>query len=200
MLIFVKNFGTNTVYEVTGKLRTRDTLVVILDSIDSFGNIEPHDRTLTKDNEYKFTVSSNCIPIGHPINFEFICKDNNDSVWISFFSDVTGGAGKEYALHDIGDIKFGVKCIGMFTFLEYVGTRLLKMGSLWLGNSSEYVADQSITVNQNICDEGRDWKVTEYPDGKVRIGMKEYSGQDGWAMYNDNGHPTPKGVTITQRS
>jgi hypothetical protein len=103
-------------------------------------------------------------------------------------------------------VVFTVTCQGICGFTERgangsgfcypdSGDNHLYIGSVWVGNSADYV------VNRDYSSEGPgDWKVTETPDGKVRMGGAFYSDQDGWAMYNDAGDSTPKCITVTQRS
>lgn len=88
LLMWVKNFGTDTAYGVTGKLSTEDSFIVITDSIKSFGNILERNSAFTR---YTFRISNNCPPYNYTIKFTLTCKDINDSTWISHFSDVTGG-------------------------------------------------------------------------------------------------------------
>jgi hypothetical protein len=45
-----------------------------------------------------------------------------------------------------------------------------------------------------------DWKVTQVPDGRLRLGMTNHSDQDGEAIYSDRGHPSPRGIIVTQKS
>ena len=108
-----------------------------------------------------------------------------------------------YANHDIGNVVFTVTCWGSYGFMSpdqnqgsgftypKDGTNSLYYGTLMAGNSLDWVVDREKT---------EDWQPTDDPDGRLTIGGKEYSDQDAWAMFNDSSHPTPKGLTMTQKS
>ncbi|MBI4721450.1 MAG: T9SS type A sorting domain-containing protein [Candidatus Stahlbacteria bacterium] len=109
-----------------------------------------------------------------------------------------------YADHNVGNVKFTVTSQGACGFTSPNGSgsgfcypnpgiNYLYIGSLWIGNSKDYVVDRD-TENDS------DWIVTTLPDGRLKIGDNYFSDQDGWAMYSDAGHPNPKGITVKQRS
>ena len=112
-----------------------------------------------------------------------------------------------YANHDIGNCIFTVTCHGSCGFMAAdskkgsgfiypaTGENMLYIGSFWVGSSATYVADRP-----HDAQKAPDWVVTSEPDGLVLIGGRRYSDQDGWAMYDDTGHPSPKGIRITQNS
>ncbi|MGB9720572.1 MAG: C25 family cysteine peptidase [bacterium] len=83
--LWVKNWGDSMAHNVSGLLRTNDIYIIILDSIKWFGDIQGGDSAFTGSNGYIFSVSSSC-PDLYNIAFNLICKDMNDSVWISHFT------------------------------------------------------------------------------------------------------------------
>jgi M6 family metalloprotease-like protein len=112
-------------------------------------------------------------------------------------------AGANCADHDVGNVKFTVTCWGSYGFMSSEqnqgsgfrypvdGANLLYYGALMAGNSPSYVVDR---------EKDQDWNVTEDPNGHLTLGQKIYSDQDGWAMFDDSNHPTPKGLIVTQHS
>ena len=79
--LWVRNWGTLGVSNITGKLRTTDSYVTITDSVELFGNIAAGDSVLTPD-DYDFTVAPACTN-GHEIVFDLVCDDGTKSTWIS---------------------------------------------------------------------------------------------------------------------
>jgi len=108
-----------------------------------------------------------------------------------------------YANHDIGNLIFTVTCWGSYGFMSSAqnqgsgfiypkdGTNSLFYGTLMAGNSLDWVVDRATS---------EDWQPTDDPDGRLTMGAKVHSDQDGWAMFGDSSHPTPKGLTMTQES
>ncbi|HID93187.1 MAG TPA: T9SS type A sorting domain-containing protein, partial [bacterium (Candidatus Stahlbacteria)] len=109
--------------------------------------------------------------------------------------------GLDYADHDIGNVTFTVTCWGSYGFMSVEQnqgsgfrypvnkTNWLSYGTLIAGNSPNYVVDR---IKDN------DWRVS--PGGRLIMGRRMYSEQDGWATFDDSNHPTPKGLTIVQDS
>ncbi len=79
---WVKNYGDSTGFSVTGRIRTQDPFITIVDSLKSFGDILGHDSAFTGPNGFKFQVAPTCTN-GHIILFNLVCKDARDSVWNS---------------------------------------------------------------------------------------------------------------------
>ncbi len=89
MPLWVKNYGTNDVFGVTGTLRTTDIYTTITDSVKSFGTIPANQICSTGTAGYEFSVMLSA-PDAHVINFELICTDIDDSVWLSYFNERVG--------------------------------------------------------------------------------------------------------------
>ncbi len=83
--LWIKNWGDSTAHNVFGLLRTNDIYTTIVDSIKWFGEIQGRDSAYTGDSGYVFSIATNC-PDLHNITFDLICKDMNDSIWISHFN------------------------------------------------------------------------------------------------------------------
>jgi len=80
--IWVKNWGSETAYQVQGVLGTGDPYLTITDSTEVFGEVVSEDTVLTPD-DYDFEVSLDC-PNGRIIGFNLECRDGQDSSWISY--------------------------------------------------------------------------------------------------------------------
>ncbi|MDD2889504.1 MAG: C25 family cysteine peptidase [bacterium] len=202
----VKNTGTGTLDSVKAILRTTNLYTTIIDSVSTFGKIS---NTETKNGiPFNIKTASN-INIGDSILFAIQITGWNGVIQYSNLDTIIvtiGLPGVMYADHNVGNLQFTVTCNGIcgFTKQNGVGTgfkyphnssNLLWIGSLWVGNSPDYV------VNKDFNAEGAgDWKETSNPDGKLRIGGNKFSNQDGIAIYNDANHPTPKNITVNQLS
>jgi hypothetical protein len=85
MPLWVKNLGTNAAFDVIGILRTSDSYTVITDSIRYFGTMLVNQICSTGTDGYRFSVAPN-VPDDHMINFDLICRDIDDSSWVSEFN------------------------------------------------------------------------------------------------------------------
>jgi hypothetical protein len=83
--LWVKNYGDSTGINITGVLQINDIYTTITDSVKSFGDIPRGDSAFTGEDGYDFSVATNC-PDGHDIDFDLVCKDTNDSTWVSHFN------------------------------------------------------------------------------------------------------------------
>ena len=202
LIVTLENKGIGDATDILAKLRSDNPHLTIIDSSISFGDISG--SGVKTGNPYR-TFLHPTTPMGESVNFELYITGTNWE-WIDSFSVQTGVPGVMYADHNIGNVKFTVTCEGRcgksstgsngsgFCYPKN-GENWLYLGSLWVGNSKNYV------VNRDYSGEPtEDWKVSLNPDGKLRMGGKCYSDQDGWALYDDSGHPLPLGITVTQRS
>uniref|UniRef100_A0A7C4XFJ8 T9SS type A sorting domain-containing protein n=1 Tax=candidate division WOR-3 bacterium TaxID=2052148 RepID=A0A7C4XFJ8_UNCW3 len=83
--LWVRNWGDSIARSVIGILRSNDQYITVFDSTKSFGDISGHDSAFTGNNGYGFSVNSNC-PDFHSVVFDLMCRDVNDSMWISHFN------------------------------------------------------------------------------------------------------------------
>jgi hypothetical protein len=82
--MWIKNYGENPIQGVMGVLQTSDPYTMIIDSLKSYGNMNANEVCSTGTDGYDFSTALN-IPDGHMINFDLICRDINDSTWVSHF-------------------------------------------------------------------------------------------------------------------
>jgi hypothetical protein len=108
----IRNIGASTAHSVLGILSTQDTLVTIVDSIVSFGNIAPMDST-SGSSPYTITVSPFC-PGGHSLDFDLLLVDSENNSWNADFSlnvqSLGGGTGPDpygYYMYDDTDTSSG---------------------------------------------------------------------------------------------
>ncbi len=80
--MWVKNYGTQTAQGVTGRLITRVAGVTVTDSIKSFGNIAGGDSARNAQG-FGLTVATG-LPNNYAIPCSVVCRDNQDSVWVSY--------------------------------------------------------------------------------------------------------------------
>ena len=194
--LWVKNQGQTTGHSIIGTLRTDDPYVSILDSIKALGNIISGDSSSM---QYSFKALAGC-PNGHLLHFILYCKDTYNSVWLS---DFYVPFGLEWANHNIGNVIFTVTCDGSCGFTEQGskagsgfiypknGKNQLSIGSLWVGNSKNWIANRDYPA-----DPAQEWVVTTTPNGRMKMTLPTASEQDGWAMYQD----TIKKVKVEQQS
>ncbi len=202
LIITLENEGIGNATDVLVKLRTDNSYVTFVDSLVDFGDIVSGE--IKAGAPYILSLSSST-PMGENVKFK-LCINSMGLEWIDSFTIQTGRPGVIYADHDIGNVKFTVTCQGICGKESAGGSgsgfcypdsndNLLYIGSLWVGNSANYV------VNRDYSNEGPgDWIVLSNQDGKLRMGDNQYSDQDGWAKYDDYRHPLPCGITVTQKS
>jgi hypothetical protein len=87
--VTLKNWCTETSYDVSGVMATTDTYVSIQANTQSYGDIAPDD-TARSSGDYRFTVSTDC-PDGQSIPFEFDVSDRDGHHWTSHL-DLTASA------------------------------------------------------------------------------------------------------------
>jgi len=84
MEVTLKNFGNLPANNVSAALRSEDTAVVIIDSLQSFANLGPGD-TATSAGQYSFYVSPAC-ENGHIICLTLHIEDNSGTSWENLLS------------------------------------------------------------------------------------------------------------------
>lgn len=85
--VWISNLSESTGVAITGKLRSNDSYITLTDTVKNFGDVLGGDSAFTGSDGFNFTVVHSC-PDGHQIDFELLCSDINDSIWMSEFSKV----------------------------------------------------------------------------------------------------------------
>jgi len=73
--VWLVNYGDTAAPAVSATLSAGDTLVSVLDSVQSFGRVSGHDSAETREQGYHITVAPAC-PDAHTIGFSLACRDS----------------------------------------------------------------------------------------------------------------------------
>jgi hypothetical protein len=206
LYVSLTNSGTKAATGVTAILRPFSPLITLLDSVSDFGTIAA--GATVEGSKFRIRASASMSP-GARLEFTLHCTATPDT-WNPYFSFNVGNARparKLWSDHDIGNMILSVTSVGSIGTLGpyYDGSGLkyprtagfgsLYFSSLACSNGPSYVVDRwyahpSSTYNT-------DWKVVDTLDSIVPpvAAQQEYR-----AVFNDSGHPTPKGLTVTQWS
>ncbi len=79
---WVKNWGQQTAYSVTAKLRTHDPNAQVTDSAKTYGTIAAGDSAFTGPDGFGLHVNAG-VGNGYGVACSLICRDANDSTWVS---------------------------------------------------------------------------------------------------------------------
>jgi hypothetical protein len=88
---FIKNIGVTTANKVLATLNTSDALLSIIDSVVSFGDLQPQDSSYGMS-PFVFTISPFC-PGDHVIDFTLTMSDVSGHFWTGHFSIVVENLG-----------------------------------------------------------------------------------------------------------
>ncbi len=199
----LKNLGDVDLEDVNATISSSASCVLIEDADAQYGDI-PSGGTSVGDG---FVVeASESTPEATWVDFEMKIEASNFST-VMKFKVMIGIPRMEYADHNIGNVLLTVTQHGSIGFLDInekgQGFKYPKTGQNWLyhasfaaGNSEDYVCDRFYPNTPNNAG-NRDWEVTDVPDGRV-VFMRKISDQDSKAIFNDAGHPSPKGLWVEQ--
>ncbi len=87
--MWVKNWGQQTAMTVSAKLRTHDPNAQVTDSARTFGNIAAGDSSFTGAPGFGLHVNTG-LANGYAVACSLVCRDANDSVWVSLLSYQVG--------------------------------------------------------------------------------------------------------------
>lgn len=77
--LWLVNYGDSAAPAVNATLATSDTLLSLLDSVQSFGAVSGHDSARTQQSGYRVQVSPTC-PDDHVVPFSLACRDSLGTV------------------------------------------------------------------------------------------------------------------------
>lgn len=100
MMLWLKNFGSDTAQTVSAKLRTSDAYITMTDSSESYGDIAPGDSIGIPG--FALDVSA-AASDNHSVMFVVECRDSRDTVWQSGFSELIKAPVLGYQSHLILD-------------------------------------------------------------------------------------------------
>lgn len=206
LYVTLKNGGNANATNVNSRMRTSSTYVTLIDSTSAYGNVNAGDSA--RGDFYRFSVSS-AAPQGREIEFIFYTTAN-EGTWEPFLKLVVGvptNPRSIWADHDTCICAFTVTTNGSFgttyPYGEGSGFKYSKLasygclyyGSMLAGTDANYVVDRFYgrpwtTINQ-------DFRIVDTLRSIIppRRAEEEYE-----AIYNDAGHPTPKGLEVYQWS
>lgn len=192
-------------HNVTAILSTSSTEVTITDKQANYDTLTADESK--KGDGFKVAVSSSAAP---ETWVEFKMEISSDEFSGSLnFELIIGTPRYEWISHDVGGVKLTVTQQGCIGVLERDGAgegfhypkgslNWLYLASFAAGNSPDYVNDRMYGEGETQI-KNKDWKVTSNPDGRVIIGRSDYSDEDSWASYNDDGNEeTGKGLQVQQ--
>ncbi len=147
----LKNNGFQTAYGVSGKLRTDDEFIAVMDSLKNFGDIGAGMTGMSQGN-YRFEVDSSC-PSLHPVEFTLVMTDG-DSTWTSRFTEIVSDS--DFAL--TADPESVQVESGKYTDFQLIGTSLGGFGSevnlshsqFPSGVSGQFLPDHLIPTDTSI--------------------------------------------------
>jgi hypothetical protein len=84
--LWVRNWGDSTAHSVSGCIPaiTSSSFFSVYDTIKYFSDIAPLDSAYTSDDGYNIVITPRC-PDKQKIQLQLFTRDNNDSVWVSYF-------------------------------------------------------------------------------------------------------------------
>jgi hypothetical protein len=82
---WVKNWGQQAAVGVEATLRTHDANAQIDDSVKTFGDIAAGDSAYTGDDGFGLSVATG-LPNGYAVVCSLICRDELDTVWVSYIT------------------------------------------------------------------------------------------------------------------
>ncbi|MEO0081775.1 MAG: S8 family serine peptidase [candidate division WOR-3 bacterium] len=209
LITYIRNASTVGATAVSGRLRTSSSYLTITDSTANYGNIAGNDSANNLSDPFRLSVSSGC-PQGHTAAMTLFLSCAESSFTRSF-NLVIGEPPVQGQLlmdHDTGYCKLTVSCQGSIGYdlppadagsgfcYPKTGSSQLFYGSFAVGNSANYVADRhfsnpaSGTPNTDLV-----------PVDSLRPVSPPSAGDEHFrGSYSDAGHPSAKGLTITQNS
>ncbi len=210
VISYIRNASTISATSVSGRLRTSSPYLTITDSSASYGNIAGNDSANNNSDPYTITVGSGC-PQGHTAAMTLFLSCTESS-FTRTFNLVVGQPPVQGALlmdHDTGYCKLTVSCQGSIGYdlppadagsgfcYPKTGASQLFYSSFAVGNGVSYVADRhysnpaSGTPNTDLVPV--ESLVPVIPP--TAAGDEHFRGS-----YSDAGHPSAKGLKITQNS
>jgi hypothetical protein len=210
--ITLENVGQETAYNVTGKLRTTNSYITVVDSEGTWPDIAPGSSELNTDNFRAYADPST--PIGTNVTFTLevtFYNSQNDMFQTTFnFTYTVGALGATIFDIPAGNAILSVSNtgaipsadeggnVGLGTGFKWPinGQNHLYYGSVGLGNSSNYMVDEWYNgANPDGFDNDFDaraglWWASPPPKGDTFA-------ESG---YDDFTHPSPKGIYVKQEA
>lgn len=209
IIVTIRNIGNATAQGVTAFLKSTNSLFVITDSTSSYGNI-PQD-SLSNNRSDPFVAQANTsIPPGTVVVCTLkVHAENFQHDWTYTFGLQVGQPplpGQFMVDLDTGSVLLSVCAIGSIGYDEPVtdlgqGFRVPKsaasclyFGSLMAGNSVSYLVDHFYGQPAN-SGTNHDWRTID----SLQMVIPPAPADEHWInTMTDGGHPTPKGLQVSQ--
>ncbi len=209
LYVTLKNVGNATATGVIAVIRSNSSFITFPDSFASYGDIAPNDTA--RGQAFPVSVSS-AIPPGTRVTFT-LQVTSNEGTWNPSFQLTVGTPPQPGAVvmnHDTGYCKLSVTCLGSIGYdvppgdldagagfcYPKTGGSQLYYGSLAIGNSPSFVADRHFG-NPPSGGPNTDFRIVD----SVRPVVPPANGDQHYrCRFDDAGHPSPKGITVSQHS
>jgi serine protease len=192
MAITVRNISSTPALGISCTLYVSSPYITILNEPCYGDSVILPNRT----GAYVFgAVISNFAPWGTLIEIEFGIADSVGHHAHFIFSILVSRPNQIIGEHNLGSLAFSVYPYGSFYDfrLPRDSIGVLPKGSLWIGNSESFVLDRDYGPND-------DWQIDTLNEGYLALGGTQISDEDARAVFNDSGHPNPKGISVSQLS
>lgn len=209
LYVTLKNIGNAEATNVLGTIRSNSSFITFIDSTSAYGNVARNDTS--RGEAFLVSVSSS-IPPGTKVTFT-VQVTSNEGTWSPTFQLTVGAPALPGAVvmdHDTGYCKLSVTCLGSIGYdappgdldagfgfcYPKTGGSQLYYGSLAIGNSVSYVADRHFGSPPS-GGPNTDFRIVD----SLRPEIPPMNGDEHFrCLFNDAGHPSPKGLNISQHS
>jgi uncharacterized protein YchJ len=204
--IGIRNSGTADATNTLGILRTSSSYITITDSTTNYGTVIA--GAIGNGDQLSFIVSASA-PTGIQIPFTlYVTSDQGN--WNCNFNLQCGipqQPGQVMINQDTGYCKLSVTALGSIGYIDpatktgsgfcYPKSAIsaLYFSSMLAGNSAGYLVDRY--YGQPASSLNHDWQIV---DSLRFVRPPAYGDQQLRCSYNDAGHPSPRGLKVTQNS
>jgi hypothetical protein len=191
MVITVRNTMLTPAYGCSCIVFVDDPYVTIVNDVYHSDSIILSNRTGIFALDLEFPSA----PFHHLVLFDVLVFDTIGHISPFCFELVISAPNQIIGEHNLGSLAFTVYPYGSFYDFRLPRDSLgvLPRGSLWIGNSESFVLDRDYGPND-------DWQIDTLNEGYLALGGTQISDEDARAVFNDSGHPSPKGINVPQLS
>ncbi len=207
VVLEIRNNGPWDLAGVVGTL-TADSNIVVLDAVASFGDMVVDEVAANTADPYQIRVPEEAED-GTVVNFLLHISAYGTCLTLAFPDTIHAEPCIHLADHAAGGVRFSVTDQGIegfidgtqsqgagFIFPKTGGANRLWIGSLWAGTDSTYA------LNRDYEDDPvKDWDPLDCLTFRPGLpGDPMIADEIGIGRYDDAGNPSPRGLTVVQRS
>ncbi len=186
---WVKNWGQETAHSVTAKLRTHDPNAQVTDSAKTFGTIAAGDSAFTGPDGFGLHVNTG-VANGYAVTCSLICRDTNDSTWVSYITFYVGTPVLEHRSVTVVDTAHGGNGNGRIDPDE-TADLAINIGNTGMGHGYNcHAILRSTDARLQVTDSTVDY-------GTVRKGDSATGGTDFFTVRADAGIPPETSIDCT---